>query len=199
MDATSFRVGTESQHSFAERLARKAGYESLIDACADALGRDPDELTKEPLPVADASRVIAHLQVKTSDCGTAPSASEAPKRSLFLTARHLRRIATGQQRVPDQIDEDAAWVLDLLGKGLAIRALFTDEVTGKGINGDQPIAMEHLLTFFKTWDAVADAFRVTVPTAKAWGTHLPASRAYEAEVRTKGYVRAPSHQSVRSA
>ncbi len=193
MDATAFRVGTDSQHSFAERLARKAGYESLVDACADALGRDPDELAREPLAVADASRVIAHLQVKTSDGTTPPSSADGSKRPQFLTARHLRRIATGQQRAPEQLDEDAAWVLDHIGKSIATRALYTDEVAGKGVNGEQPIAVEHLLAYFKTWDALADAFRVTVPTAKAWGTHLPAARACEAEVRTKGYVRAPTH------
>jgi hypothetical protein len=81
---------------------------------------------------------------------------------------------------------------------LAVRALFTDEHVGRAINGDQPIAMEHLLAYFKTWDSLAEAFRVTVPTAKAWGTHLPAGRAFEAEVRTKGYVRAPT-QGSRSA
>jgi hypothetical protein len=198
MDSTGFRVGTESQHGFAESLAKKAGYASVVDACADALGRDPDELAKEPLSVADASRVIGHLKVKSEAPGVQAPATDAAKRSHYLTARHLRRIATGQQRAPDEIDEDAAWVLDLLGKGLAVRALFTDEHVGRAINGDQPIAMEHLLAYFKTWDSLAEAFRVTVPTAKAWGTHLPAGRAFEAEVRTKGYVRAPT-QGSRSA
>lgn len=193
MDGSAFQFGNYKQHAFALRLSQQAGYASLLDACADALGLDPDAVLKERVSVPDASRVIAHLQVKMEAAGT--TTPNTARKASFLTARQLRRIATGQQRTPDQLDEDAAWVLDLLGKALAVGALYSDEPIGKSVNGNDPIAMEHVLAFYKTWDELAKAFGVTVSTAKSWGRLLPASRAYEAEARTSGYVRAPREAS----
>lgn len=197
MDASALQIGNPKQQAYAQRLAREAGYDTLVDACADALGIDPDQVIKQPVSVADASRVIAHLQVK-AESATPPTKDPARRRQAFLTPRSLRRIATGQQRAPADIDEDAAWVLEWLGKALAVSSLFSDEPTTKAINGDQPIAMEHLLAFYKSWDDLAKAFSVTVSTAKGWGVLLPASRAFEAEVRTRGYVRAPRPTSTSS-
>lgn len=197
MDPSTLRIGNPKQQAYAQALAREAGYSSLVDACADALGRDPDQLVKEPISVPDASRVIAHLQLKAEAATGKPS--DARRQQGFLTARNLRRIATGEQRAPADLDEDAAWVLEWLGKSLAVAALFSDEPTGKAVNADQPIAMEHLLAYFKSWDEIAKAFGVTVSTAKGWGLLLPAARAFEAEVRTRGYVRAPRPTTARSA
>ena len=38
---------------------------------------------------------------------------------------------------------------------------------------------------------VATVFEVSVPTAKAWGAHLPARYAFQAEVLSNGRLRAP--------
>jgi|GEM_PF-2043364 len=189
MDVSTFRVGNDKQHAFALRLAQQAGYASLADACADALGIDPSQVSKDSVDVPDASRVIAHLQVKTEASGA--KKSDRTRKTMFLTARQLRRIATGDQRRPEVVDDDAMWVLDLLAKALAIGGLFSDTPAGKGVNRNEPIAIEHVLAYYRNWDELAKAFGVTVATAKAWGKLLPSSRAYEAEARTGGYVRAP--------
>jgi len=185
---TELRVGNDKQHGYAARLAKQAGYASLSEACVKALERPADLLVADGISVAEASKVIARLQ---SDADARPR----PFKATYLTPRQLRRIASGECAPPAELDEDATWILDRLAKAHAIAGLFgaADAIQRRQapVNGDGPIEMQQLLTHYGSWDAIAEAFAVTVSTAKAWGAHLPAARAYEAEIKTDGYVRAP--------
>lgn len=187
------KYATEPQINFIEKLARSINRQPS-EAVADVVGeaKEPSRLTTE-----EASRVITALRTKAGladpDTLTATAMVKRPSPAgggRYLTARQLRRIATGDAMVPAQADEDAQWVLSRLDTLAKIEHQLGIVPPKRGVNGSGPVAMEQLLAYFGDWDTLAKAFEVTVSTAKAWGSHLPAGRAYEAEVKTRGYVRA---------
>ena len=107
-----------------------------------------------------------------------------------ITAKRLRAIHEEGEPRPDDLDADSAWVLDRLVLASRLEREAARQ-RGAGVNRGGRIEMSTLVNHFGGWDRLAEVFGVTVPTAKAWGTHLPASRAYEAEVKTQGLVKAP--------
>lgn len=196
------------QLEYAKALAARAGL-TLDRAALDTFGRT---VPPEKLTTRQASMLISQLKtalgepakaagaVKARQDDHAPVAAPAPPKpngiakllspSRMAAARQLRAIHEGAEPRPANLDDDAAWLLQRLD--LADR-LEKEKERGRraGVNGRGPIEMEGLLTHFGSWDRLAEAFGVTVPTAKAWGKHLPAARAYEAEVKTGGWVKAP--------
>jgi hypothetical protein len=190
--------GTDSQHEYLQALTKKLGYADIAEAVrahAEGMVIEPgSEPTKQ-----QASAAIAALKIAE---GTLPPEGQAKKRaasgdrskSKFLTARVLRRIAQGEVAPPEELDDDARWVLERLELINRIQALSGNAPAGAETprRPTGPIPMSVLVDYFKTWDALADAFGVTVPTAKAWGAHLPASKAHKAEVLTNGFVKAPA-------
>lgn len=198
----NFRAGTEKQHKYIERMVGEGGYASVLAACAKHLGRPEEELAQNELSTSDARIVIEALQLETQRDGAGHAASDRktdrkPERPHYTTAKELREFATGAKPVPQDIDEHAAWVLDRLRRLATVEQVIAGkQVQARaipvGVNGNGPITMDHILTYHdQDWDRVAEAFRVAVPSAKAWGTNLPEARWYEAEVRTNGYVRVP--------
>lgn len=189
-----FLAGTERQGNYIMALAKKAGYPSAFEACATILGRSEADIRGAHLDTKDARRVIEFLEPK--DGATNTPANDSPHRT-HGTAKLLRQYATTGD-VPQDLDEDSVWVVERLLQHERARAVLAgeDPATGharyrRGVNHNNRIELEHLLTYFKSWDNLADAFGVTVPTAKAWGQFLPENRIFEAEVRTNGYVRVP--------
>lgn len=181
---------TEAQRAHIERLLAKAGMHDVLAAWQELLPNSPVPATAD-LARGQASTLIAALEAKLK-----PASGEAAKGARFLTARALRSIDTGSSQAPSELDDDARWVLARLAKFRAIESLVDRRVSSDAspINGDHPILVEHVLGYFKTWDRLAEAFGVTVPTAKAWGATLPLARAFEAEIKTGGHVRVPASQ-----
>lgn len=62
MTTATFRLGTERQHDYAEKLVREGPYETVLDAAADILERDPDVLLATAPNAAEASRVLTVLE-----------------------------------------------------------------------------------------------------------------------------------------
>lgn len=182
---------TDAQKQHIERLLAKTGFNDLLAAWRDLLPNSPVPATDE-LARGQASTLIAALEARQKS--SAPG--EGNRSSRYLTARQLRSIDTGSAPVPVELDDDARWVLTRLSKFRAIESLIDRRLVPDAapVNGDQPILVEHVLAYFKDWDHLAEAFGVTVPTAKAWGSTLPLSRAFEAEIKTRGHVRVPSSQ-----
>lgn len=63
-DAHCSQVGTERQHRYACVLARKAGYDALRYAVADALDISISKAGRKGISPRDASQVIDYLQDK---------------------------------------------------------------------------------------------------------------------------------------
>lgn len=196
------------QREYAKALAARAGL-TLEQASLDTFGRP---VPPESMTTRQASMLIAKLKTTLGEPAKPAHATKArlddhapvaapaaPKLNgiakllspaRMAAARQLRAIHEGAEPRPANLDDDAAWLLHRLE--LAERLEKEKERgRGAGVNGRGPIEMEGLLTHFGNWDRLAEAFGVTVPTAKAWGKHLPAARAYEAEVKTGGWVKAP--------
>lgn len=186
------------QLDYAKALATRAGL-TIERAAHEAFGRD---VPLERMSTRQASMLIAKLKgvlgepARTGDADPAPAPADTSAISRLLnprriaSARQLRAIHAGTAPRPDALDADAAWVLERLA--LADRLEQEQQrARGEGINGRGPIEMDSLVRHFGDWDRLAETFGVTVPTAKAWGKHLPAARAYEAEVKTGGWVKAP--------
>ena len=191
-----FLAGTERQGKYIMALAKKTGYASAFEACAAVLGRPEAGIREVPLDTKDARKVIEFLERKDG-ASTPPTPTRDTGHSTHGTAKLLRQYATTGD-VPQDLDEDSVWVVERLLQHERARAVLAgeDPATGharyrRGVNRNNRIELEHLLTYFKSWDNLADAFGVTVPTAKAWGQFLPENRIFEAEVRTNGYVCVP--------
>lgn len=190
--------GTAKQHEYLDRLAKELGYTDIRKALAELTDI---KMAAEGIGVEAASEAIEQLKAMLGS-----KKVEAPQEGgrKYLTARHLRQIATGQRKIPDELDDDAAWVLariDLVERFSWLLSNPSHSTSGllappglgrpgADVNEGGPIPMKQLLDYFKGWDAVAETFKVTVATAKAWGAHLPASRAFEAEIKTHGYFTA---------
>lgn len=184
------QCGNEKQHGYASRLARDAGYDSLEAACSEMLGVSEETLLTDGVDVTGASRVISGLQ---QQLGIERDEKPSKPKTRHLDARAMRWIAEGKTSAPQNLSDDEEWVLDALGRYQAIATLFSHEA--QGVNGDGPITTEQLLRYFGNWEKLAEAFEVTVSTAKSWGTHLPPVRKYEAQILTGGYVKAPRVQT----
>jgi hypothetical protein len=187
---------SDAQQTLLQKLIVKAGFGSWQDAWAGAL---PDY----PAPAADpdmpqASMLISALEAKVKPPAGDASAAAPRSGARYLTARHLRQIDTGTAEPPAELDDDARWVLSRLARWRAVESIADSRSAHApapaAVNGEQPIQMDQLLAYFKSWDALAEAFGVSVPTAKAWGTYLPVPRGFEAEIKTRGHVRVPSAQ-----
>jgi hypothetical protein len=200
MSTADFVAGTPNQHGYIERLASERGFSTPIAACMQVLGRDVCALLATPPDTLEARKVIEALEAMPKKAA-GEKLRRVPGASPYTTAKQLRDYATGKKAPPLELDEHARWCLDRLLMHEQIRAILTGEqprarpaTPPQGVNGQGPITMQHLLDHFKTWDRVADAFKVTVPTAKAWGALVPENRVYEAEVKTNGYVRVPRNR-----
>ena len=188
--------GTDAQGKYLLDLASRLGYPDVAHALADMTQFG----AAKSLTNSEASDAITQLKAclpadEATPTGS-PAAALGAARPRFLTARHLRQINEGKRPAPADLDEDASWVLDRLQRLVQISQLAGSptqqtQAHGVGVNEGRPIEMADLLRYYKTWDALAEAFKVAVTTAKAWGTLLPPGRAFEAEVRTGGFVRAP--------
>lgn len=174
-------LATQDQIAYLKRLCLHTGRTDL-QACAIVGKTDFEALTK-----AEASKVIG--VIKTAMGGDKGPEKESP--SKFPTPLALRRLVESGAEIPKDFDDHARWVVDHLKLALEMKRLVGRRTVSEGVNRGGDIKMSELLKHFKTWDALAKAFDVTVPTAKAWGEILPASRAYEAEVKTGGFVTAP--------
>lgn len=186
-----FTAGTDRQRNYIIVLAKRRGFASPLAACAAALGRSPEDIKANPPDTSTARKVIEYLeQSEASEERGAGSTGQGG-----VTAQQLRRIADSGS-IPADLDEDSRRVVEALIQNARIKVILAVEepvaVRHKaGVNANARIELEHLLKYFKTWDNLADAFKVTVPTAKAWGQYVPENRVFEAEVRTNGYVRVP--------
>lgn len=201
MSTPDFVAGTPNQHGYIERLALERGFSTAIAACIEILGRDVCDLLASPPDTLAARKVIEALEGMPKKAAPDGKVRRIGPAGQYTTAKQLRDYATGKKAPPLEIDEHARWCLDRLLMQEQIRAIVAGEqpkaraVTPPlGVNGQGPISIQHLLDHFKSWDRLADAFKVTVPTAKAWGTLVPENRVYEAEVKTNGYVRVPRNR-----
>lgn len=177
-------LGSPSQNGYAYALLKRLPGANALDVVREVLGEIP---SGNAVSIADASKVIGHLEQKLGVAGRARrGAAPGGKR---LTSYELRRIAQNQAPWPDQLDEDSRWILEALEKMDLITELVTGDVRGKNRGG--PMLMSDLVEHFGSWDHLAAAFNVTTPSAKAWGEALPANRMYEAEVKTNRRFRAP--------
>lgn len=193
---SDFVAGTERQGKYIMVLAKKTGYASAFEATAAALGRSQEDIRANPPSTQDARKAIEYLERKDAAGSITQSPCDTDHRP-HVTAKQLRQFATSGD-VPADLDEDSIWIVERLLQHERARLVLVgeDPATGharyrRGVNRNNRIELEHLLAYFKSWDNLADAFGVTVPTAKAWGQFLPENRIFEAEVRTNGYVNVP--------
>lgn len=197
--------GNARQEEYARDLSKRAGFPSLEGAISHFTGRPTVILEVTPFDRAEASKIISILESKlgivrtqrTPD--TTPSTdrkegkADRPAQTRFLTPRQLRRIATHQDPVPEDLDEDARWVLSCLARLNSI-----EYMVGRGapslpiaVNGNAPIGTAHLIQFFGSAASAAAAFGVSEKTFAGWGELVPAAHVWRAEVATSGYVTVP--------
>lgn len=180
-------LGTTSQANYINGLAKQLGYPSPEEAVRAVGG-------VVPLTAQSASKVIASLKLKVAERGDGNARSgkegEAPRRR-YLTARNLLQIDAGSVSVPDDLDEDAAEVLQRLAKLREVERVIGAPAQWGGVNAGGPILVEHLVRYFGSIEAVALQFGVGADTVRNWGTNIPQARAFEAQVRTNGHVCAP--------
>lgn len=184
-----FAAGTPRQTAYLNRLLAGTGFETLVDLCAHHLKINPADLEATgSINAAQASKIIDALAPEAGRPKPAPAPASAGQGAIA----NLRRLADPALELPTGLDSDARWIVSRLRKLAVIeRLLSTDRRPSKGINDGGPILVSQLISFFGSDDSVATAFGVSVQTVKAWGVHLPANRAYEAEVITDGFVVAP--------
>lgn len=201
--------GTTPQCEYATKLATKAGFATLEAAAEASTGRPTLNFAVTPFTNKEASRVISFLEqrlniTKGSKASTpdsapsangthAPASDDGKPKAKFLTAKHLRLIATRQQHVPHDLDDEARWVLTRLQRLDAIEAFVSRGLPDqrRAINGNDPIQVAQVVEYFGGDQVAADAFDVSLQTLRAWGAHLPPVHAFKAEVLTNGYVQAP--------
>lgn len=180
-------LGTTGQANYIHVLAKQLGYTSPAEAARDVGG-------VLPLTAQSASKVIEALKLKVAARGDGSARSgkegEAPRRR-YLTARNLLQIDAGSVTVPDDLDEDAAEVLQRLAKLREVERVIGAPAQWGGVNAGGPILVEHLVRYFGSIEAVAVQFGVGADTVRNWGTNIPQARAFEAQVRTNGHVCAP--------
>lgn len=178
MSNETSQIGTQGQHGYIESLVKRSGLCSIDEAIGIAFAERPAKLGK-----AEASTIIAALERRVG-----PAKGEPRPPVASGSATQLRRLASSSTPLTKIESPDARWIVDRLRKFDAIEQVLN---AGKNQNANGPISMDLLVAYFNGWDKLAEAFDVAVPTAKAWGTHLPASRAFEAQIKTGGFVHAP--------
>lgn len=205
--------GTTAQLEYATKLAVRAGFKTLEAATEQFSGRPTVLFNVTPYTKDQASKVITFLEGKLNipakpakptgkpdgDASAEPAASAsapadvAKPRSKYLTALHLRLIATHQEVPPAELDDDARWVLARLHRLDAIEAMVRRGQPDQrlAVNGNDQIKVAHLIEYFRSEEMTADAFGVSIQTLRAWGQYLPSAHSFKAEVLTNGYVQAP--------
>ncbi len=173
-DKANQDLGTAAQAAFIEQLAGALGFADVA-AALTSLGM------AAPLTVKEASQAIDRLKAKLP-------AQEEHGRRKFLTARHLLLIDRGEMSAPDDLDTDAATVLQRLAKLREVERVLQMPAQWGGANRGGPILVEHLVQHFGSLESVAAAFGVSLSTVKGWGAVLPEQKSYEAEVKTRGWV-----------
>lgn len=180
-------LGTQGQANYIQLLSKQLGFDSPADAVKHAG-------CNLPLTSQTASKVIESLKQKLAERNDgkvrAPKDAEPAKRR-YLTARNLLQIATGAAPMPEEIDEDAAEVLQRLAKLGEVERVLGAPAQWAGVNAGGPIQVEQLVRYFGSIEAVALQFGVGADTVRGWGKNVPPARAFEAQVRTNGHVCAP--------
>lgn len=174
-------LATPEQIAYLKRLCVQTGKTDL-QLCATVGKTDFEALTK-----GEASKIIGTIKLAMGG----EKRPDTEPTSRFPTPLAIRRLIEADAEIPAEYDEHARWIVDHVRLSVDLIRLAGRRARSEGINRGGDIKMADLLKHFKTWDELAKAFDVTVPTAKAWGEILPASRAYEAEVKTAGFVTAP--------
>lgn len=191
--------GNENQHSYATGLAKRMGYSSLEDALVKLSGRPDFRLDETPVSKLDASNYISKMEAelnipprprKQEDETLRTDAKRLPK---FLTARHLRLIATHKEAPPAEMDEDARWVLGALARLHSLEYVLSrgNLTMPLAVNGSGPILVSQVTEFFGSDAATASAFGVSEKTIDGWGDQVPPAHQWRAEVLTQGYVMVP--------
>lgn len=198
--------GNTNQEEYGRDLAKRLGHASLEDAIAKITGRPVVRLDVTPFNKHQASDIITKMEGALGiqrPPRPAPSTPDAPaneeaSRRRFLTARHLRRIATHQEQPPADLDEDARWVLAALARLQSIEYLIgrSPPTMPIGVNGDNPIETAHLVQYFGSVAAAAAIFGVSEKTFDGWGELVPATHVWRAEIVTGGYVVVPKRPVV---
>ena len=193
--------GNPKQEEYAKDLAKRLNFASLEDAVAHLTGRPQVRFDVTPFTKHQASDVITKMEAKlgiqrpakTEGAAPAQNGAEDSPKKRFLTARHLRRIATHQEQPPEDLDDDARWVLGCLAKLQSIEYFVgrSSPAMPIGINGNGPIETAHLVQYFGGQAAAAAVFGVSEKTFEGWGELVPATHVWRAEVATGGYVVVP--------
>lgn len=195
--------GNENQQAYATDLARRLGFPSLEDALAKMSGRPAFRLDVTPVPRQEASNYISKMEAelniaprprKSQPASSIESDPKADKaRPRFLTARHLRLIATHKEQPPAELDDDARWVLAALARLQSMEFIFSrgNLTMSLAVNGDGPIRVSQVVQFFGSDATAAAAFGVSEKTLTGWGDLVPHAHQWRAEVLTQGYVMVP--------
>ncbi|MBT9136918.1 MAG: hypothetical protein DDT34_02004 [Firmicutes bacterium] len=174
-------LATPDQIAYLKRLCVQTGKTDL-QLCAMVGKTDFEALSK-----GEASKIIGTIKLAIG--GDKRADGESPSR--FPTPLAIRQLVESGGEIPKDYDEHARWVVTHTRLAVELKRLAGRRSRSEGVNRGGDIKISDLLKHFRTWDELAKAFDVTVPTAKAWGEILPAARAYEAEVKTDGFVTAP--------
>lgn len=174
----SVKPSTPKQMGKLRGLAHELGFDSL-DLALSSVGMS------QPLSIKDASAAIDQLLAKLPGGDT----SEHGR----MGAEELLAIDAGALPLPDGLDASEIEILRRLAKFREIERVMGTPAEWPGANRGGPILIEQLVTFFGSIELVAGAFGVGADTVRGWGSMLPEKRAYEAQVKTRGYVCAPKH------
>lgn len=209
------RFGTHAQHEFATRLSKELKLGGLRETAARVLKTEFADDVALNLSTAQASQVITELtrlydekfpgrRIKArTDRKSGHDATSSPKSNVQADAHQIREWVQGAVTVDrSALDADTLWVLERLARYEAVlQATRAPDILGprrkettQAVNGTDPIQVAQLREFFGSEEEAAKAMGVTATTLKAWGIYVPPQRAWQAEVLTSGYVRAPRQQ-----
>lgn len=210
------RFGTQAQHEYATRLSKELKLGGLRETAARVLKTKFADDVALNLSTAQASQVITELtrlydekfpgrriQTRKDRKSGQDAASSTPTSNVVADAHQIREWAQGAETVDrSALDADTLWVLERLARYEAVlQATRATDILGlrrketaQAVNGTDPIQVAQLREFFGSEEEAAKAMGVTATTLKAWGIYVPPQRAWQAEVLTGGYVRAPRQQ-----
>jgi len=205
MSAGLETFGNPKQQAYASDLAKRMGFatlEAALRVVSADIGYEMGSAQK--ISVRDASAFITAMEhrvpprqpdkrAKDTPPGAAGTEKGGQARPRYLTARQLRRIATYQDPVPSDLDEDAKWVLGALARLKSLEYLMSRGATYMplAVNGNAPIPVASVVEFFGSPAATAAAFGVSEKTLAGWGELVPQAHQWRAEVMTQGYVVVP--------
>lgn len=176
---------------------------TYIAVLVGKLGQTEDQVLerlklKKPISKASAGSLIRQLKIEIDQAGEGGKAMpsiDTPHeqiRSSMITPEALRKISNNELPAPANLSEDASWILYRLAKLADIEQTLGDPVRWPGVNQGGPITVQSLVDHFGNHEAVALAFKVSIGTVKSgWGAYLPQNRGSDAELLTRGYVKAP--------